>query len=208
MKNGDAVSRVDGKIVFPADDLDDDIRQQFIPTLETSCKNSTFCEDIPNYPSDLVKTALRMNKNLESLSGVDLVPDVVHRVNIPPEDVPLCEYREELVYPKAAQSKDKEWLFVVNEGDFVQGVRIEKCKTESSTCTLIDGFAEGYKTSCKQKYIYRQLVAVSQNGLLKQEKFRFPASCCCHIKFTGNPFMRLGIGMSETTTASSLKPME
>ncbi|CAB0044900.1 unnamed protein product [Trichogramma brassicae] len=31
---------------------------------------------------------------------------------------------------------------------------------ENAECNLIEGFVEGYKTVCKQKYIYRQLVAV------------------------------------------------
>lgn len=53
-------------------------------------------------------------------------------------------------------------------------------------------FAEGYKTSCKQKYIYRELVAMSASGQIVKDQFSFPSSCCCHVKFTGNPHLRIG----------------
>lgn len=48
---------------------------------------------------------------------------------------------------------------------------------------MIDGFAEGYSTTCKQKYIYRELSALSDNGEIVRDYFSFPASCCCHVQF-------------------------
>jgi hypothetical protein len=32
-----------------------------------------------------------------------------------------------LVFPKTAKNKDDKWLFVVNDGQYTQGVRIEIC---------------------------------------------------------------------------------
>lgn len=58
---------------------------------------------------------------------------------------------------------------------------------------MIDGFAEGYKTICKQKFIYRELAAVGSNGNIVKDQFRFPSSCCCHVKFIGDPTVRLGL---------------
>lgn len=51
---------------------------------------------------------------------------------------------------------------------------------------MIDGFAEGYITTCKQKYIYRELSALSDNGEIVRDYFRFPASCCCHVQFNAD----------------------
>ncbi|XP_031784890.1 protein spaetzle [Nasonia vitripennis] len=197
----DTAGRTDaGKIIFPSDDGDFPT-PQFPVRPHSGCENSTFCENTPNYPKEYLQAALRTNKDLKFFSSDDLVlPDVlVHRVNaLPDDDAPLCEATEKVVYPKVAQSKDKEWLFVVNQEGFSQGVRVETCGKENNACNLIEGFAEGYKTVCKQKYIYRQLVALSTIGQLKPEKFRFPASCCCHIKFTGNPLgLRMGSSLGK-----------
>ncbi|XP_011505471.1 PREDICTED: protein spaetzle isoform X2 [Ceratosolen solmsi marchali] len=201
--NYDITNRKDGKIIFPSDDTDNQ-PQRYVPEPSPICENSTFCENILNYPNDLVETALRMNKNLKFLPGVDLVPDVVHRVNVPPEDYPLCDSKEMVIYPKAAKNQDKEWIFVINQGDFIQSVRVETCVKENSVCNLVDDFAEGYKTTCKQKYIYRQLMAISSTGQIKPEVFKFPVSCCCHVKFTGNPLIRMGLGVNKKKEFSAL----
>jgi len=36
---------------------------------------------------------------------------------------------------------------------------------------------------CKQKFIYRELSAISEDGEIIRDYFRLPASCCCHIEF-------------------------
>jgi len=35
--------------------------------------------------------------------------------------------QEQVVYPKTAQNKDDKWLYVINQDEFVQGIRVEKC---------------------------------------------------------------------------------
>lgn len=61
---------------------------------------------------------------------------------------------------------------------------------------MIDGFAEGYRTTCKQKYIYRELAAMDANSnKIIKSQFSFPSSCCCHVKFTGNTLVRFGPGL-------------
>jgi len=51
-------------------------------------------------------------------------------------------------------------------------------------CRIIDGvIAEGYITMCKQKFIYRELSAISEDGEIIRDYFRLPASCCCHVEF-------------------------
>lgn len=53
--------------------------------------------------------------------------------------------------------------------------------TENTACQKIEGFALGYKTMCRQKFIYRQLAAISHKGEIVHDLFPIPASCCCHI---------------------------
>lgn len=82
-------------------------------------------------------------------------------------------------------------------------------RNDGQECNMIQGFAEGYKTSCKQKYIYRELAAVGSSGNIVKDQFRFPSSCCCHVKFIGDPTVRLGLGLDlrsfNQTTATVSK---
>lgn len=54
-------------------------------------------------------------------------------------------------------------------------------RLNSAPCKFVEQI-EGYVSSCEQKYIYRQLLAVDKQ-LLTTELFRFPSSCCCSVKF-------------------------
>lgn len=70
-------------------------------------------------------------------------------------------------------------------------------RNDGQECNVIKGFAENYKTTCKQKFIYRELLAVGSNGNIVKDQFRFPSSCCCHIKNTADPSVRLGLESSD-----------
>ncbi|KAG7190865.1 hypothetical protein KM043_006927 [Ampulex compressa] len=152
--------------------------------LPNVCEGSTFCEETPDYPEDVVNTAILSDSSLLHYANVDAVDAIAQRIDIADAE-PLCISIERVVYPKSAESMSKVWLYVVNQANFTQGVRIETCSEEDSSCKVIDGFAQGYITACKQKYIYRQLSAISPEGTIIREFFRFPASCCCHVQFTG-----------------------
>lgn len=176
------ISRKDGKIVFPLEKPDGIVTDQALPT--PVCKNDTFCEDPPNYPSVLVDVALRMNRDLQYFPSSDMVPEINNRARTQQNDAALCQSYEAVIYPKAAENINNELMFVVNQANFRQGVRVERCKqgVEKAACDLIDDIQVWFTTTCKQKYIYRQLVAISSTGEVKPETFRFPASCCCHVK--------------------------
>ncbi|XP_029040215.2 protein spaetzle-like isoform X2 [Osmia bicornis bicornis] len=153
------------------------------------CRNTTYCEITPHYPTEVVFNALQKNPHLRNYENIDEM-DVHERDEDIPEEEPLCVSTEQVVFPKSAETKSFEWQYIVNQEDFRQSVRIEKCREEGQQCRVIDDFAEGYYTKCKQKYIYRQLLAVSANGSIYHESFRFPASCCCHIEFRADVFLK------------------
>ncbi|XP_043525935.1 protein spaetzle-like isoform X1 [Frieseomelitta varia] len=178
--NNAAISESDN-IVFP----DTNVKSMRMETAP-SCQEQTFCEDVPNYPSNLVKEIISKNPHLKNYKTVDMLETFRSKVDNSFLDTEsLCASIEQIVIPKTAQNIKNEWLYIVNNEDVVQGVRIEKCLNENSSCKLIDGFAGGYKTICKQKYIYHQLVGLTNNNSLSYESFRFPSSCCCHVKFVG-----------------------
>ena len=186
----------DGKIVFPGQMNQNQNHQ--VP----SCKGSTYCVTADNYPEDLVNNAIQQNGNLKYLASVDIIPDVVitNRLDVT-DEVPLCLATEHVIYPQGGETKDNQWKFIVNQDNFKQGVRIEECVTENASCSAIGGLAEGYKTSCKQKYVYRQLASILTNGTVIQDNFRFASSCCCHVSFTPNT--RMGVNIQDQTSQVS-----
>lgn len=57
-------------IVFP----DTDVKSMRMDTAPVpSCQEQTFCEDVPNYPSSLVKEIVRKNPHLKNYKTVDMV---------------------------------------------------------------------------------------------------------------------------------------
>ncbi|KZC07439.1 Protein spaetzle, partial [Dufourea novaeangliae] len=161
----------DGKIVFP-EDFDR------VPV----CKGSTYCEKVDSYPENIVTNAIQQNESLRYLAGVDVVSDIAQRIDVM-DDVPLCVSSEQVIFPQTAENKDNQWKYIANQENFKQGVRIEKCNKENTRCSVIGGPGEGYKTSCRQKYVYRQLAAVLSDGTVIPDTFKFPSSCCCHVTF-------------------------
>ncbi|EZA51456.1 Protein spaetzle [Ooceraea biroi] len=187
----------DDNIIFPTD-------RRFVPSPTSVCENSTYCEEVSNYPRQLVNAAIARNASLRFLGSIDPLSDIEQRIDSA-DDSPLCRYREQMIYPQSAKNKENQWLFVVNQDNLKQGIRIEVCMNDGQECSMIQDFAEGYKTSCKQKYIYRELAAVGSDGNVIKDSFRFPSSCCCHVKFVGDPQLRLRFGLryNQTTSATT-----
>lgn len=191
-----------GNIVFPTDDSEPRLNI-FTPGPAPECRTKTYCEKTDFYPSKYVSNVIRKHDDLKILAGVDEVEGVVQRIG--DDSVALCASEERLVYPTAAQNRENNWLFVLNQENFKQGVRIETCLSTESECSVISGFVEGYKSMCKQKYILRQLAAISPNGTAIRDMFRLPSSCCCHVKFEGL-YNRLGLSLKSKANNQTPAP--
>ncbi|CAL7940742.1 unnamed protein product [Xylocopa violacea] len=164
-----------GIIIEPAQ-----LTTETVPT----CRGQSFCADVPNYPLKLVDTFLKNNPQYQNYKNSDEMDKDISLRNYN-NDVTLCPGVEQIIYPKTGEAKSKTWMYILNSPNFTQGVRIETCMNEGESCKIIDDHTQGYETSCKQKYIYRQLTAATASGTVSQELFRFPASCCCHVDFIG-----------------------
>ncbi|CAD1477313.1 unnamed protein product [Heterotrigona itama] len=207
--------QLNDKIIFP----DEGSVSRRVPV----CKGSTYCETVDSYPEDVVNRALQKNDSIRYLAGIDVVSmqyffqrlkkvsssltdfahfqvDIGERIETSDDTIPLCVSTEQVIYPQSGENKNKEWKFIANQENFKQGVRVEKCRTNGASCSVIGEIAAGYKTVCKQKYIYRELASVLEDGSIVPDSFRFPSSCCCHAFFTGNPFTRMGLGIPFTST--------
>lgn len=160
----------DDRIYFAKEDIR-------LPT----CQNEFFCEDVPNYPEEFVKSKLRTTKGIFGV--VDILPNKTDELALRSDwdEVLICLSKETVILPKTAKSVKGEWLFIVQNGkEFAQAVRIEVCLNESKPCKF---FNEEYKAVCEQTYVYRELVAVKGDSL-RSESFSFPSNCCCNIKNT------------------------
>ncbi|XP_065352414.1 protein spaetzle [Cloeon dipterum] len=177
----------------------------FVPSSERtpSCADgSTYCEEPDNYPKDYISQLLKSEKMIKGLFGQDDVSTISVSQRIDSSDeTPICPSMEHVAYPKLAQNKEDKWLYIINQPENVQGIRVEKCIKEQP-CTLSESLPIGYKTSCRQKYIYRKLVSISENGRPLTDSFRIPSCCSCHFRLTSvaNRF-----GAENTSPAISLR---
>ncbi|KAK9506295.1 hypothetical protein O3M35_008255 [Rhynocoris fuscipes] len=152
-------------------------------------KGSTFCETVEDYPSTYLENALQDAGNqFRIMFGDDLLGDssISHRIDIK-DEFTLCPSIENVVYPQIAKNKENEWLFIVNQGQYRQGVRVETCKSpdNSESCAFTEAFPLGYKTTCRQKYIYRRLIALNADGKTITDTFQLPSCCACIVTNDG-----------------------
>lgn len=199
--NQTKITRPTGDIIFP----DVKRRHKFTPRNIKCAKGNTFCERVDDeYPSDCINDLLKKDGvKFQQLFGSDVIlePNVTQRID-PFDENPMCPAVEKLIYPQTAKNKDNKWLFIVNHGNSVQGVKVETCIRES-TCMLTEGFPFGYTTMCKQKYILRKLVTLSEDGTtFKYDSFRLPSCCACFVK--SNPAARSGLILSPKNTTPAI----
>ncbi|KAJ4443404.1 hypothetical protein ANN_05072 [Periplaneta americana] len=121
------------KIVFPEESgvFPEESASKYTPQVDgqkPKCVNEyDFCESVNGYPRDYLKKVLENDVGAsiyQQFFGSDLL-DVGPRFG--EEETSLCPSVEEIVFPKVAQNKDAKWRYVINEEDYVQGIRIEKC---------------------------------------------------------------------------------
>jgi Spaetzle len=90
----------------------------------------TYCTQVPNYPSSFVAQLLRnQGSGFHEFFGEDVVisQNISQRFDNGDIEETLCQSTEVLVFPKLAQTRDDQWKLVVNEEQYKQGVRVERC---------------------------------------------------------------------------------
>ncbi|CAB3239174.1 unnamed protein product [Arctia plantaginis] len=145
-------------------------RSGFEPEIPESCRNSSFCEDVPNYPQEEVDQLISelgnsLQFHLDKLYVPD-TPDINQRLGPVDENVELCQFDEKVIYPRTALGSDGKWLSLLNRRDNpVQGYRVEVCNFSAGTgCANIAVFQQGYEASCRQKYVFRKATAFDKTS--------------------------------------------
>ncbi|XP_037028966.1 protein spaetzle-like isoform X2 [Bradysia coprophila] len=170
-------------IRFPEEEMS---QTSFVPSpgaSEPKCaKGSTFCEAIDNYPTARVDLLLKEHAHkYEELFGADMIEggsNIANRYNGIEEEESLCKSQERIIHPQAGLTQDNTWMYIVNQKNYTQGVRVEEC-IHTKQCEMTQNFPLGYKAECKQKYIYRQLLAINESGHTVKDLFRLPSCCQC-----------------------------
>lgn len=161
-------------------------RSSFAPAVGACANGSSYCTKVSSYPTEHIRMLIKMNafKNNVGLEEVD--PPVSLATRFSSDETMLCNYRVEKVAPEAARTKDKSWEYIVQFGEeefFTQTLRLEICADEDKECNFADKFPGGYKTTCKQKYVYRQLASLDpESGKPKMSHFQLPSCCVCNVQ--------------------------
>ncbi|KAJ8933677.1 hypothetical protein NQ318_009964, partial [Aromia moschata] len=148
------------------------------------CANGgTFCENFDDYPYRHLKDELQKQEVDKGFFGEDQVP-IEPNTRIDDEGAFLCSGTERVIFPKVGKNKNNEWRFIVNQGwedGYVQGVQVETCKRKGP-CNIIGELPQGYTSVCQQKYVYRRLLSLKEDGTFAVDSFQLPSSCCCAYK--------------------------
>uniref|UniRef100_A0A1A9X473 Spaetzle domain-containing protein n=1 Tax=Glossina brevipalpis TaxID=37001 RepID=A0A1A9X473_9MUSC len=138
-----------------------------------------FCVKMLNYPNlDQIEDEL-INEYPQLISTIDddLIDDEIEpRADIHSEF--LCKSHKRIIYP-LIQKTETGWLYIVNNERLRQGVLVEECDLQDSQCN-----SNSPKTSCKQFYIYRKLVAMTLKGEKLASDFQIPSCCKCLVEYS------------------------
>lgn len=194
------------EIVFP-DDSEEQIDVVSRIDVSPTCTNGLpVCEEVDSYPFNHLKRVLQQNPMLKVLFGQDEVPhEIANRIGDDDERF-MCRTMTKTIFPKIGQNKNNKWKFIINQGKddgFIQGVQIEVCKNPDGECDLPGSLlvSSGYHTFCKQKYVYRRLLSVSNEGTPVPDTFKIPSACCCAYKQNLDFLSRLGRGSKNKTNS-------
>ncbi|CAH1992790.1 unnamed protein product [Acanthoscelides obtectus] len=142
------------------------------------------CEDVDDYPSAKIVEVVSRSKELVNFFKSQPKPfEFGTRFGEDSDDDTPCPTMKTKKFPKRALSTRNVEQLIVNVNDFQQGVDLEICKGEGSTCKFAEFPPQSYTTECKQKYSRRLLMTFNEgkNDTIF-DTFEFPSCCVCHIR--------------------------
>lgn len=149
----------------------------------------TSCEKVASYPRDHVKRLLELYPDRSIFNSEATVPIVSSRFGDTIEK--LCDAKEDVIHPQIGLTDTNEVLYIVNDEDVKQGLRVELCRgfdynltaSQSNMGDQIYGrckdevyVANRRALKCKQGFVFRELLTP---GPAKFERRRFVMPACC-----------------------------
>ncbi|KAH8267726.1 hypothetical protein KR026_004285 [Drosophila bipectinata] len=147
-------------------------------------ESRSFCTQVENYP-DLSGLKMTLSSKFSKFFSDAVPTDVSARVGIDADDtIYLCRVTPRTIFPKMGLTTKNSWELIVNTDEFKQAIQIEECEVPDAPCDFTDSFPNGYRSSCKQHYVTRNLVSIKDEGPLdpSPESFRIPSCCKCVLK--------------------------
>ncbi|CAH1992782.1 unnamed protein product [Acanthoscelides obtectus] len=137
------------------------------------------CQEVNDYPEEKIAKLVEKSDVLKKYLANQKKVDISGRSGTPGKI--LCStMTQTYFYRKLNNTRDKE-MYIVNLGDYQQGVVLETCVDDSSSCssgnTLFDA-----KTKCEQRYSSRVLLALGKDSdQVEFDTFKLPSCCVCLI---------------------------
>lgn len=159
-------------------------------TIPTCAKAGlTFCEDVAGYPAEYVESLLELDtdtyKELQKEDDVVTSFDMTHRFDTSNGDIPYCSSDSVVIYPKVALSVNNHWSYIINQRQFVQGVRVELCSRSDGDCLFASRLPNLYESQCRQKFMERMLLSLDAEGATVRGMFLLPSHCECVLRKVG-----------------------
>lgn len=170
---------LNGRIIGCYSNLLDDRERTWGHSFVASIKKcsdvfETFCTNYIGYPKDYIEFLLQKHSHM---LGYAFGSDNQYAVTEKLTESDLCTTYSELIHPTTGITADGNELYIFNTHRHKQGVMISVCANQGASCQDSDNIA--YRTQCEQRYIYRELLALSPEGVPIKEKFKFPSFCTC-----------------------------
>lgn len=168
------------------------IARSFTPDVSKCAeKGQSFCTEDDDYPTDYINFLLQKHKSeLAYAFSTDLIAndddkieyDVrTNRIRRHIKERFLCDSHEEIIYPTSGKTSDGSILYIINTPTQRQGVSVSKCIRTGQSSYTNEIFPKNVRVECQQQHVYRELLALSPDGVPVKEKFELPAFCKCAI---------------------------
>ncbi|XP_042243021.1 protein spaetzle-like [Homarus americanus] len=96
------------------------------------------------------------------------------------QESPVCQAQETIIYPMRGKTPKNDWVFVVNQQDVEQAIKVEKCIKDGSNCNFGMPIQGSTTAVCRQKYVYKRMLIVGSNAI-EPEEVLMPSCCVCYL---------------------------
>lgn len=140
-------------------------------------KFETFCTNYDGYPWEYIEYLLQKHSYV---LGYAFGSDNHYGFNEKTIESDLCTSHSEVIYPTSGITSDGTELYIFNTSKHKQGVMTSVCVNKGASCHESENFVN--RTQCEQRFIFRELLALSPEGVPIKERFKFPSFCSCAKK--------------------------
>uniref|UniRef100_A0A1B0BMK7 Spaetzle domain-containing protein n=1 Tax=Glossina palpalis gambiensis TaxID=67801 RepID=A0A1B0BMK7_9MUSC len=159
------------------------IQEETVDPFECLEWEQQFCTKVSNYPKldKFVKLFESKYPQLKMFTDKNHVEDEIEKRMLPYKEA-ICNSRYKIIYPEAMHTNDG-WLFIVNNEQYKQDLRIEECEPEDEQCYYeASNLPKGFNAVCKQHFIEKVLVAMTMYGDVITHHAQIPSCCKCIIE--------------------------